>query len=134
MKIKALFLLFTFLLNTAVGLNCALRSCSDDCKDEIAEHHQGSSVHPQQEQQSLTTAEKKDACCQEAVNSFVSLAKLIPHAVKISIPVSVARSHSNYQYALKPVPDVGSGHPLFLGQRLRPPTHGIRIRIQSFQI
>jgi hypothetical protein len=133
MKIKALFLLFTFLLNTAVGLNCALRTCSD-CKDEIAEHHQGSSLHLQQDHQSLNTIAEKDACCKGAVNNFASLAKLVPQSGKFLIQIPVAYIGSNYPYTLSPLPEVHSGHQVLIDERQRPPTPDIRILIQSFQI
>lgn len=124
MKIKAIFLLFIFLLNTAVGLNCALRACSDNCKDEIAEYHQ----HP------VTTVEKDEPCCQGAVNSFALLAKLVPQSVKIFVPIPAIYIRCYDQYVLKQVPDVKSGHPLLIDERQRPPTPDIRIAIQSFQV
>ena len=124
MKSKALFLLFIFLLNTAVGLNCALRACSDGCKDEIAEHHH----HP------VTSMEKNEPCCQGAVNSFASLAKLVPQSVKVFIPIPITYIRSYDQSVLKPVLEVKPGHQLLIDKRQRPPTQNIRIAIQSFQI
>ena len=124
MKVKALFLLFVFLLNTGVGLNCALRSCNDDCKDEIVEHDQ----HP------VNSIEKQDLCCQGAVNSFASLAKLIPQSVKVFIPVPTAFIRAYAPYISTPVLDVKSFRQLLIDKRQRPPTPDIRIAIQSFQV
>jgi len=123
MKIKALFLLFIFQLNTAIGLNCALRVCSDDCRDKIVEHHQ----YP------VTSIEKDEPCCQGAVNSFASLAKLIPQSPKVFIPIA-AYIRPYGEYILKYLPNVKSVHPLSADERQRPPTPDVRISIQSFQI
>jgi len=124
MKIKALFLLFIFLFNTGVGLNCALRACHDDCKDEITEHQPGSAA----------SVEKQDPCCQGAVNTFASLAKLIPQPVKVFIPVPIAFVRAYAPYISTPVLDARSFRQLLIDQRQRPPTPDIRIAIHSFQL
>lgn len=124
MNIKALFLLCIFLLNTAVGLHCALRSCSDDCKDEVVELHQ----HP------VTSVEKDKPCCQGAVNSFASLAKLVPQTVKVDIQLPVALIAFFHPQVLTNLPDVQVKIQNFVVKRRRPPTSDTRIRIQSFQI
>jgi hypothetical protein len=134
MKIKALFLLFIFLLNTAVGLNCALRTCSDDCKNEIAEHHLSSALYSQQYHPSLTTVAEKDACCQDAVNNFATLAKLVPQSVKVFMPIEVPYIQGAYPYTFKLVPAPKADYQLLIDERQRPPTPDIRIVIQSFQV
>ncbi len=124
MKFKALFLLFLFLFNTGVGLHCALRACNDDCKDEITEHQQ----HP------AASVEKQDICCQGAVNSFASLAKIIPQSINIFVPAPTAFIRAYAPYISTPVLDVKSFRQLLIDQRQRPPTPDIRIAIQSFQV
>jgi hypothetical protein len=124
MKIKALFLLFTFLFNTGIGLHCALRACGDDCKDETSIHQQypGASV------------ENNDPCCQGAVNSFASLAKLVPQSIKVFVPASSTFHRVYGSYALNPVLNVVTDHQFVIDERQRPPTPDIRIVIQSFQV
>jgi hypothetical protein len=124
MKIKALFLLFVFLFNTGVGLHCALLVGKDDCKDEIAEcqQHSGASV------------EKQDPCCQNAVNNFASLAKLVPQPVKVFVPVPTLYTQVYAPFVLTSILDVKLFHQLLIDERQRPPTPDIRIAIQSFQV
>jgi hypothetical protein len=124
MRIKALFLLVVFLFNTGVGVNCALRACHDDCKGEISETLQ----HP------VTSVEKPDPCCQGAVNSFASLAKLVPQSVKVFVPILTAYIRAYAPYVLRPVLEVKSFRQLRVDERQRPPTPNIRIAIQSFQV
>jgi hypothetical protein len=133
MKIKALFLLFTFLLNSAVGLRCALQK-DDDCCEEVAVHHSDLSIQNQQESQSLTTVAQQDPCCQDAVNNFASLAKLVPQPLKVLVPLSNAIIRSAYVYKLVVVPVVQIAHLNLIDERQRPPTPDIRIVIQSFQV
>jgi hypothetical protein len=124
MKIKAIVLLFVFLLNTAVGLRCALSTCNDDCKDEISNGDQ----HP------VASIEKHDTCCQGAVNDFTFLAKLVPQSLKVFTPTPIAYTRSYDLYILKVVLDVKLGHRLLIDERQRPPTTDIRTAIQSFQV
>lgn len=130
MKIKALFLLFTFLLNSAVGLRCALQK-DDDCCEEVTEH---SANLNQQGLPLLTIAAQENPCCQDAVNNFASLAKLVPQPVKILMPVSVAIVQPTYVYAFILAPVVQTAHQSLIDERQRPPTPDIRIVIQSFQV
>ena len=124
MKIKATFLLFVFLLNTAVGLRCALSICSDDCKDEIC----NSDLRP------FTSIENHELCCQGAVNDFTLLVKLVPQSLKVFSPTPIEYTRSYDLYISKVVLEVKSGHPLSIDERQRPPTPDIRIAIQSFQV
>ena len=133
MKIKALFLLFLFLLNLAVGLNCALQKNDDCCKD-AAERISVVSIPNQTDHLSRTSVAQTDACCQNAVNDFASLAKLVPQSIKVLMPVSVeiiqpARVNT---FILAPV--IQTVHQSLIDKRRRPPTPDIRIVIQSFQI
>jgi len=130
MKIKALLLLFTFLLNSAVGLRCALQK-DDDCCEEIAEHQAQIS---QQDRPLITVVAQKDPCCQEAVNNFASLAKLVPQPIKISVPAVAVIVQSPYFYTSILIPVVQTVHRPLIDERQRPPTPDIRIIIQSFQV
>ncbi|MDO3643460.1 hypothetical protein [Mucilaginibacter sp. L3T2-6] len=130
MKIKALLLLFTFLLNSAVGLRCALQK-EDDCCEEVAEH-QAKLI--QQDQPSLTVVVQVDPCCQDAVNNFASLAKLVPQPVKVSVSVDAVLVQSPYFYTSISIPVVQTVHRSLIDERQRPPTPDIRIIIQSFQV
>ncbi|MDB4902919.1 MAG: hypothetical protein JWQ63_2200 [Mucilaginibacter sp.] len=139
MKIKALLLLFIFLLNTVVGFSCALRMSHHE-HDEAAEHHEhhhAASVivnHDQQHLPDETTISKNDPCCQGAVSNFVSLAKLVPQSGKVIIQTPIAYIGSYYPFSLITPPGVKSVHPAFIDERWRTPTPDIRIKIQSFLI
>jgi hypothetical protein len=128
MKIKAIFLLFVFLLNTAVGLRCALSTAIDDCRDGCKEEISNGGQHQ------VASIEKPDTCCQGAVNDFTFLAKLVPQSIKVFIPAPIAFTISYDLYISKTVLEVKSGHPLLIDERQRPPTPDIRIAIQSFQV
>lgn len=133
MKIKTLFLLFVFMLNSAVGLRCALQK-DDDCCDEVAEQQPDLFIKNQQDQQSLTIRAQEDPCCQDAVNNFASLAKLVPQPVKILMPVSAAIVRSAFVYSFILIPVVQTAYQAVIDERQRPPTSDIRIVIQSFQV
>lgn len=133
-KVKALFLLVSFLLNTAVGLRCALQKDYDCCDNSTMVHHQVSSIQHVKYHQTTATVEKTDTCCQNAVNNFASLAKLVPQSTKVFIPVAIAFTRSAYLYTLRPVALVQVSRRLLIDERQRPPTPDLRIVIQSFQI
>jgi hypothetical protein len=130
MRVKALFLLFTFLLNSAVGLHCALQK-DDDCCKEVTELSSDSNYKGASPQTKLS---QEDACCQQGVNNFASLAKLIPQPVKVLVPVSTAVVQSDYTYSYTFASVVKTTRLIFSYQRRRPPTPDIRTVIQSFQI
>jgi hypothetical protein len=128
MKIKAIFLLFVFLLNTAVGLRCALSTFNDDCKDDCKDEISNGDQHP------VTSIEQHDTCCQGAVNDFTFLAKVVPQPLKVFIPTPIAYTRSYDLYISKTALEVKSGHQFLIDERQRPPTPDIRIAIQSFQV
>ncbi len=132
MKIKALFLLFTFLLNSAVGVNCALHK-DHDCCDEITEHHQNLTFQDLTDHKPPTVTQE-DRCCQNSVNDLVLQAKLLPQPVKIFMPTPVTYIGFNYLPDFKVVQSDKVAHQLLIDERRRPPTQAIRISIQSFQI
>jgi hypothetical protein len=133
MKVKALFLLFVFLLNSAVGLNCALQK-DDDCCKEVSGYHPDLSIQLQQDRKHPTLVTEEDPCCQNAVNNFAALAKLVPQPLKVLMPAPVAIVRSVYVYAFASAPVIETAHQSRIDERQRPPTTDIRIVIRSFQI
>lgn len=147
MKSKALLLLFVFLLNTATGFACALRLY---IHGEAAEHHHNeveASEHHHEEhhqvfqcaghQQHLlneTYIAKDDPCCQGAVNNFNALAKVTPQSSHVILLAPFTYICTYYQFLLKTVSGSQINRLVPLDERRRPPTHPIRIVIQSFQI
>jgi hypothetical protein len=149
MKSKALLLLFIFLLNAATGFACALHmSVHEEATehhhegDEAAEHHHEEhqhasqlSVHQQKELNGTYITAKDAPCCQGAVNNFNALAKVAPQSKQVILLVPFIYIGTYYQFFLKPVPEGRKSNQLSsLDERRRPPTHSIRIAIQSFQI
>lgn len=141
MRSKAIFLLTLFLLNTAVGLGCALHMAVEthDHADEISSFHNihhGVAVNDKEELNNdlPVSSNSTDTCCQDEVNKFNYLNKIIPSASKqvIKIPV-FSLSFTNY---LSPVlfSDTQTSYIHFITNRQRPPSTPVRIIIQSFQI
>lgn len=150
MRSKALLLLFIFLLNTATGFACALRMAVHEHKDATKHHHEGDeatehhheehqhatqlSVHQQPLLNGTYIIDKDDPCCQGAVNNFNSLAKVAPQSSQVVLLAPFTYIFTYYQFFLKPVSDGQVNQLVPLNERRRPPTHPIRIAIQSFQI
>ena len=128
MKIKALFLLFSFMLNSAIGLNCALNTDSDCCRESLT------TSKIKYTHQLLTTINQKDSCCQTAVNDFSALAKLVPQSVKSFSPLHLYCISFNHLYAFNPLKQCKTTRQLSIHQWHHPPTPDIRIAIQSFQV
>ncbi len=137
MKSKAILLLCVFLLNTVIGFGCALHMSHPE-QQEAAEHHQhegpSCAVHEHSITASGPIVEQNDACCQGAVNHFVSLAKLLPQPGKSIIQVPVVYIDSYYQFSSVCVPMGKLLHQIPIDVPQRPPTPNIRIVIRSFQI
>lgn len=149
MKSKALLLLFIFLLNTVTGFACALRMAGHEHEEATAQHHEGNEGaehHHERHQQVFqrsnhlqlilngTYVSEDDLCCQGAVNSFNALAKVVPQTSHVILLAPFTWIGTNYQFLLKPVSVNHVNQLLPLDERRRPPTHPIRIIIQSFQI
>jgi hypothetical protein len=149
MRSKALLLLFIFLLNTATGFACALRMSIHEHEEATEHHHEGNeanehhheehqhasrlSVHQQPNLNGAYIA-KDDPCCQGAVNNFNTLAKVAPQSSHVILLAPFTYIVTYYQFFLKPVSDGQVNQLVPLNERRRPPTHPIRIAIQSFQI
>ena len=115
MKSKALFLLITFLLNTAVGFGCALQM---DANGHHHHHHN----------------HQGDNCCKTTVNNLVTQAKVVPETVKAFVQVPALSGGFAYDFSLVSYA-ITTADPLsFADHPHHPPINDIRIAIQSFQI
>ena len=93
MKTKAIFLLVIFLLNTVVGLACAVGMERDNhgesdvhvsSKKNNHKHdhqHKGAHVHKHSASNGPNLS-KEDPCCKTLVNDLVVQGKLVPQSVK----------------------------------------------------
>lgn len=136
MRSKALLLLFIFLLNTVTGFSCALRMSHEE-HHETTEHH--GDQHPKavlthHHLSGETAISENDPCCQGAVNSFISLAKVVPPSGQILVQTPCTFINSFFHFPLKASAYTLAVRPLRIDERRRPPTENIRIAIQSFQI
>lgn len=150
MRSKALLLLFIFLLNTATGFACALRMSVLEHEQATVHHHESEEAtehhHKEHQHASLLSVQqqpilngnyiiaKDDPCCQGAVNNFNTLAKVAPQSSQVILLATFTYIIAYYQYFLKPVSDGQVNQLASLNKRRRPPTHPIRIALQSFQI
>ncbi len=149
MKGKALLLLFIFLLNTVTGFACALHMSIREHEEATEHHHEGDEAtehhHEVHQQESLfsvhpqlvlngTYITKDDPCCQGTVNNFNALAKVAPQSGHVILLAPFTYIDTYYRFFLNPVPDTKLKQSASVGERRRPPTHPIRIAIQSFQI
>ncbi|WP_345331494.1 hypothetical protein [Mucilaginibacter defluvii] len=137
MKVKAFFLLITFLLNTAVGLACALHM-----SHERSEHNR--SIHSHLDHHTVANKKsqhgvihisgKEDPCCQGAVSNFNAVAKIIPQALKLDVQLAAALLPLWGFTAVPPLYSTRIKQQCLLTTRQRPPTADLRVLIQSFQI
>ena len=85
--------------------------------------------------QIASIASSDDACCQDAVNSFTSLLKLIPQKGNLNIKLPVFDIFFYYQLStLIKLAINESAKVYFVSAKEPPPTLDIRISIQSFLI
>ncbi|WP_429378408.1 hypothetical protein [Mucilaginibacter sp. UYCu711] len=158
MKSKALLLLFIFLLNTVTGFACAIRMSIHE-EEETTEHHDTSAevtdhhhngdeaTEHHHEHRKLfqplvhgepllnqTAISNNDPCCQGAVNTFNTLAKVTPQSSQIILLAPFTYILAYYQFSLKPVSVTLINRLMPVDGRRRPPTYPIRIALQSFQI
>lgn len=158
MKSKALLLLFIFLLNTVTGFACALRMSTHEHDEATEHHHEGNGGKEQHHDEATehhyehggreiqatvtdqlplynqTSIAQNDPCCQGAVNSFNTLAKVTPQSAQVILMAPVTYIGAYYQLFLKPV-TLGQSVRLILADgRRRPPPYPIRVALQSFQI
>ncbi|MFA6084862.1 hypothetical protein [Mucilaginibacter sp.] len=149
MKSKALLFLFIFLLNTATGFACALRMSVHEHDESTEHHHEGNEAtehHHEHDEKEMapvkhqlllfnqTSLAQSDPCCQGAVNSFNTLAKITPQSTQIILLAPFTYIGAYYQFFLNPVTVSQSIRLVLVDGRRRPPTYPIRIALQSFQI
>ncbi|WP_293306858.1 hypothetical protein, partial [Pedobacter sp. UBA5917] len=86
MKIKAVFFLFIFMLNTLVGFGCSI-SMENGGHEHGHKHHHHEHQHaafkvlfPQSVKTQLTGQE--DSCCKTLVNDFLVQGKILPDYAK----------------------------------------------------
>lgn len=147
MRCKALILLFLFLLNTATGFACALLMSGHEQIEatghheagEAAEHHndhnRNASLANQHHHVDRTSiAAEDDLCCQKVVDSFNSLAKVVPLSNHFDLHSPFIYVAVFFLFFLNRVAVVRKVQSMALFKRRRPPTQPIRVIIQSFQI
>ncbi|WP_025145899.1 hypothetical protein [Pedobacter jeongneungensis] len=137
MKIKAIFFLFIFMLNTLVGFGCSL-----SMENEGHEHsHKHQHVHQHETVKQLPSryanskiTEKEDSCCKTLVNDFLVQGKLLPDYAKLSLKAAALVS-IGFNYTFIPEEKIITANQQEIDQHCyRPPHPDIRISIQSFQI
>lgn len=130
MKSKAICLLVIFLLNTVVGLGCALTM-----EGHHAENHSHADGHEHKDK--LVTrliSSTEDHCCKTLVNDLVAQSKLIPDSAKTQAALSVIWLPDFAYKLFVPLISTQLEQRFYVDHRSRPPNEDIRIVIQSFQI
>lgn len=153
MRLKALFLLVIFLLNTLVGFACALQieyqsqekiaskhhnhssHAHNSSSSKIAHNHDShaSADHDIAHKHSEDSSDEDSSCCKDEVNKFYSLDKIAPQSGKIIAKAPVSEIVLFYYIPLNAL-HIEKGYSKYIDNRQRPPTSDIRIAIQSFQI
>ncbi|SDK25329.1 hypothetical protein SAMN04487898_10711 [Pedobacter sp. ok626] len=131
MKSKAICLLVIFLLNTVVGLGCAL-TMEGNHHDE---NHSHADRHGQKDKPiTRLISSTEDHCCKTLVNDLVAQSKLIPDSAKAQVALSFIWL-PDFSYKLfAPLISTQLEQRFYVDHRSRPPNEDIRIVIQSFQI
>lgn len=156
-KLKAVFLLVVFALNTAVGFACsagvdmgfnskhhneeeaieAAAHVHNDGKQHL--HHEKKDSHDKSKGHDEASSEHKsgndkDNCCNDKLKSFQQLDKAVPNSTSIIYPVFfTAFLASYYNINILPHSDIVKDIRPFV-RSYHPPIPDIRIAIQSFQI
>ncbi|HWW41529.1 hypothetical protein [Pedobacter sp.] len=129
MKSKAIFLLVIFLLNTVVGLGCALGMQDDHHDHQHADGHEHKTISI-----SGLSFSEEDHCCKTLVNDLVTQSKLIPESGKVLVVLPVMWLPDYSYTAFIPITSIEPGESVYVDRRERPPNQDIRITIKSFQI
>lgn len=162
MRFKALFLLVIFLLNTLVGLACALQmeyksqeigakghahdhplNAHDSASPANTAHNHGSHKHGDSHHEtahkklelnhSQAGSDEDSSCCQDDVSKFYSLDKTTPKCENVIVKAPISEIALSLYISFH-AQLVARGHTKYIETRQRPPTNDIRIAIQSFQI
>jgi len=157
-KIKALFLMTVFSLNTVVGFACSVgvdmgfnsnhhhvqetndpvvHIHSDGKKhihyEEKKNHNHGKSHHHEQANNHQKSKDGKDNCCNDQVLQFEQLDKSVPHSLNIIYPIFLTAFFDAFYNVILPSSDIVKDIKQFV-RSYHPPISDIRIAIQSFQI
>ncbi|RBQ05520.1 hypothetical protein [Pedobacter miscanthi] len=137
MKIKAVFFLFIFMLNTLVGFGCSITMKNEGNEHSLRHHHTHQPETVKQllsQHASFKINGEEDSCCKTLVNDFLVQGKLLPDYAKLNLK---APALDPFGFRLTLIPEINiviadqQGIDLY---RYRPPHPDIRISIQSFQI
>lgn len=151
-KLKGLFLLAVFSLNTVVGFACSVgfdmgfNSKHHEEEKEVVAHshaHEHSKGHHEHEGKANdekandhhSSSEDKDNCCKDQVAKLAKADKLMPHPVDFNIhPVFFTAFLSTFFLVdFSPIHSHTPDNKLFVRCH-QPPISNIRVAIQSFQI
>ena len=88
MKSRAIFLLVIFLLNTIIGIGCALGMENSSHNDNHT-HDDGSTHQHLPDVKADLNLSAQDLCCKALVNDLVVQSKLIPETGKVQIALPV---------------------------------------------
>ncbi len=135
MKVKAIFFLFVFMLNTLIGFGCSITMESEGHEHGHKHHaHHLETGIDLSKHLNLKITEKEDSCCKNLVNDFLGQGKLLPDYVKVNLKVP-ALIPVGFSFAFIPEIEIIIADQQEVDQHLyRPPHPDIRISIQSFQI
>lgn len=140
-KIKALFLLTVFALNTVVGFACAMgvdmgfntEHHNNESKPTVHVHKDGK-AHQHNKKTEKDNHNKKGNCCNDQVLKFQNLDKTLKQSTKslavapdYSIKISAVYGLEIYKASSKPTLK-------YIIPLSHPPPPDIRVLIQSFQI
>lgn len=142
-KLKAVFLILVFSLNTVVGFACAIGvdmgfNTTHHHKEEATEihvHADGSKHHHEKKEHKHSEKDSKDDCCNDKVLKFAQVDKSIPQSLNTGInPIFfTAFTSSFYNIDVLYTSKVSTSAKYFARDH-HPPIPDIRIAIQSFQI
>lgn len=148
MKGKALFLLVIFLLNTVVGVACALHLSPDFGASEVKAHDHGTHTHSNDHHHSADKATgsllklaslqnltaKAPVCCKDEVNTFNLLAKNVSSTGNTDLKVPVYFILPQFLSPYLQVVRSKSRTTIFEKYRKPPRSVDIRVSISSFLI
>lgn len=157
-KVKAIFLLSVFSLNTVVGFACSVGAdmgfnskphhgeesteavvhIHPDGKEHIHYEKKNSQDHKKTQHHDQAnnhhkSKEGKDNCCNDQVLKFEQLDKSVPYSLKIIHPTFLIVFIDAFYNVALPTSDIVKNIKQFV-RSYHPPISSIRIAIQSFQI
>ncbi len=141
MKLKAVFFLVVFMLNTLVGFGCSILMGNEGHEHSHQEHqHLASSHHhhtdhsPDGAYSNLKITSTANSCCKTLVNDFLIQGKLIPDYAKLNLKApALVPFGFNYTF-IQEEKIINADQQNTDQHQYHPPHPDIRISIQSFQI